>query len=194
MPTQHDRRLELATRVLHRIDERLRQYGVDPESSRRDRSMAHTPRSAYGAYAAEPDHSIAEFNAALASRIVGVRLPELERWTRSGLVTPSASNNTEPSAERLYSFRDLLVAKVTQRLLDAGISSEQIKPAVEHLRQRGTDDLTRVTLMSDGVSVYEVTSTDEVIDLLHGGSGVFAIAIGGVWRELEGQIAEQTSA
>ncbi|MEP7092200.1 MAG: MerR family transcriptional regulator, partial [Nocardioidaceae bacterium] len=49
------------------------------------------------------------------------------------------------------------------------------------------------TLMSDGASVYECTSNDEVIDLLQGGQGVFGIAIGGVWREIEGSLAELPS-
>ena len=44
--------------------------------------------------------------------------------------------------------------------------------------------------MSDGASVYECTSTDEVIDLLQGGQGVFGIAVGRVWREIEGTLAE----
>ena len=83
--------------------------------------------------------------------------------------------------------------KVIKRLLDAGISLQQIRTAVQHLRERGTDDLTRVTLMSDGASVYECTSNDEVIDLLQGGQGVFGIAIGGVWREIEGTLAELPS-
>ena len=47
--------------------------------------------------------------------------------------------------------------------------------------------------MSDGASVYECTSNDEVIDLLQGGQGVFGIAIGGVWREVEGSLAELPS-
>ena len=64
---------------------------------------------------------------------------------------------------------------------------------MQHLRKRGTDDLTRVTLMSDGATVYECTSNDEVIDLLQGGQGVFGIAIGGVWREIEGSLAELPS-
>jgi DNA-binding transcriptional MerR regulator len=78
---------------------------------------------------------------------------------------------------------------VIKRLLDAGISLQQIRTAVQHLRERGTDDLTRVTLMSDGASVYECTSNDEIIDLLQGGQGVFGIAIGGVWQEIEGTLA-----
>ena len=43
--------------------------------------------------------------------------------------------------------------------------------------------------MSDGASVYECTSADEVIDLVQGGQGVFGIAVGRVWREVEGSLA-----
>jgi DNA-binding transcriptional MerR regulator len=100
---------------------------------------------------------------------------------------------TGSGTQRLYSFRDILLLKVIKRLLDAGISLQQIRVAVQHLRDRGTDDLTRVTLMSDGASVYECTSNDEVIDLLQGGQGVFGIAIGGVWREIEGSLSELPS-
>ena len=103
---------------------------------------------------------------------------------------PSVRGAAGSGSQRLYSFRDILILKVVKRLLDAGISLQQIRTAVAHLRERGTDDLTRVTLMSDGASVYECTSNDEVIDLLQGGQGVFGIAIGGVWREIEGTLAE----
>src|SRR5699024_11580066 len=44
--------------------------------------------------------------------------------------------------------------------------------------------------MSDGASVYECTSADEVIDLVQGGQGVFGIAVGRVWREVENNLAE----
>jgi DNA-binding transcriptional MerR regulator len=87
-------------------------------------------------------------------------------------------------SQRLYGFRDILMLKVVKRLLDSGIELNQIRVAVEHLRERGTD-LAEVTLMSDGVSVYECTSPDEVVDLLQGGQGVFGIAVngsGGRWR------------
>ncbi len=47
--------------------------------------------------------------------------------------------------------------------------------------------------MSDGVSVYECTSPDEVVDLLQGGQGVFGIALGRVWQEVEGSLAELPS-
>ena len=118
---------------------------------------------------------------------------QLDYWARTGLLEPSVRSATGSGSQRLYSFRDILLLKVIKRLLDAGISLQQIRTAVQHLRERGTDDLTRVTLMSDGASVYECTSDDEVIDLLQGGQGVFGIAIGGVWREIEGTLSELPS-
>ena len=128
-----------------------------------------------------------------ACNAAGITYRQLDYWARTGLVEPTVRGATGSGTQRLYSFRDILLLKVIKRLLDAGISLQQIRTAVQHLTERGTDDLTRVTLMSDGASVYECTSNDEVIDLLQGGQGVFGIAIGGVWREIEGTLAELPS-
>ena len=128
-----------------------------------------------------------------ACNAAGITYRQLDYWARTGLVEPSVRGAAGSGSQRLYSFRDILILKVVKRLLDAGISLQQIRTATAHLRERGTDDLTRVTLMSDGASVYECTSNDEVIDLLQGGQGVFGIAIGGVWREIEGSLAELPS-
>ena len=65
-----------------------------------------------------------------------------------------------------------------KRLLDAGISLANIRSAVEALRCRGVSDFTGLTLVSDGISIYEFTSASDVVDLLAGGQGVFGIAIG----------------
>ena len=128
-----------------------------------------------------------------ACNAAGITYRQLDYWARTGLIEPTVRGATGSGTQRLYSFRDILLLKVIKRLLDAGISLQQIRTAVQHLRARGTDDLTQVTLMSDGATVYECTSNDEVIDLLQGGQGVFGIAIGGVWREIEGSLAELPS-
>ena len=128
-----------------------------------------------------------------ACNAAGITYRQLDYWARTGLVEPSVRGAAGSGSQRLYSFRDILILKVVKRLLDAGISLQQIRTAVAHLRERGTDDLTRVTLMSDGASVYECTSNEEVIDLLQGGQGVFGIAIGGVWREIEGTLSDLPS-
>jgi DNA-binding transcriptional MerR regulator len=128
-----------------------------------------------------------------ACNAAGITYRQLDYWARTGLIEPSVRGAKGSGSQRLYSFRDILILKIIKRLLDAGISLQQIRTAVSHLRERGTDDLTQVTLMSDGASVYECTSNDEVIDLLQGGQGVFGIAIGGVWREIEGTLAQLPS-
>jgi DNA-binding transcriptional MerR regulator len=120
----------------------------------------------------------------------GITYRQLDYWARTGLVEPSVRGAHGSGSQRLYSFRDILVLKVVKRLLDTGISLQQIRAAVHHLRDHGTGDLAEVTLMSDGVSVYECTSADEVVDLLQGGQGVFGIALGRVWKEVEGNLAE----
>jgi DNA-binding transcriptional MerR regulator len=126
----------------------------------------------------------------MACTAAGITYRQLDYWARTGLVEPSVRAAHGSGSQRLYSFRDILVLKVVKRLLETGISLQQIRAAVQHLRERGTHDLAQVTLMSDGASVYECTSADEVVDLLQGGQGVFGIALGRVWHEVEGSLAE----
>jgi DNA-binding transcriptional MerR regulator len=128
-----------------------------------------------------------------ACNAAGITYRQLDYWARTGLIEPSVRSASGSGTQRLYSFRDILILKVVKRLLDTGISLQQIRTAVDHLRKRGTDDLTQVTLMSDGASIYECTSNEDVIDILQGGQGVFGIAIGGVWREIEGTLSELPS-
>jgi len=124
-----------------------------------------------------------------ACRAAGITYRQLDYWARTGLVEPSVRTATGSGTQRLYGFRDILVLKVVKRLLDTGVSLQQIRLAIACLRERGVEDLAQITLMSDGASVYECTSPDEVIDLLQGGQGVFGIAVGRVWREVEGELA-----
>lgn len=129
------------------------------------------------------------YRSTVACQAAGITYRQLDYWARTGLVEPSVRDATGSGMQRLYSFRDILVLKVVKRLLDTGVSLQNIRAAVEHLRQRGVADLAQITLMSDGASVYECTSQDEVIDLVQNGQGVFGIAVGRVWREVEGQLA-----
>ncbi|MEN9923240.1 MAG: hypothetical protein RIS09_754 [Actinomycetota bacterium] len=91
---------------------------------------------------------------------------------------------------RLYSFYDILVLKVVKRLLDTGVSLQNIRAAIEHLRSQGIEDLSSITLMSDGASIYECRSDDEIIDLLRGGQGVFGIALGSIVTEVEATLSD----
>ncbi|GAA2608828.1 hypothetical protein GCM10010399_44570 [Dactylosporangium fulvum] len=124
-----------------------------------------------------------------ACHAAGISYRQLDYWARTGLVVPSVRDAAGSGSQRLYSFRDIVVLKVVKRLLDAGVSLQNIRKAIETLRSRGADDLAGITLISDGTTVYECRSPEEVVDLLQGGQGVFGIAISGAFKEIEGTLS-----
>jgi DNA-binding transcriptional MerR regulator len=124
-----------------------------------------------------------------ACHAVGISYRQIDYWARTGLVSPSIRDASGSGTQRLYSFRDLVVLKVVKRLLDAGVSLQNIRKAIETLRSHGVEDLAGITLISDGTTVYECRSAEEVVDLLQGGQGVFGIAIGGAFKEIQGSLS-----
>jgi DNA-binding transcriptional MerR regulator len=125
-----------------------------------------------------------------ATAAAGITYRQLDYWARTGLVVPSVRDASGSGTQRLYSFRDIVVLKVVKRLLDAGVSLQNIRKAIATLRQWGEDDLATMTLISDGTTVYECRSAEEVVDLLQGGQGVFGIAISGAFKEIQGSLAD----
>ncbi|RZQ63733.1 MerR family transcriptional regulator [Amycolatopsis suaedae] len=141
-----------------------------------------------------PDASLPDelvgYRGPAACQIAGITYRQLDYWARTKLVAPSIRTAHGSGSQRLYSFKDILVLKVVKRLLDTGVSLQNIRVAVEHLRARGVRDLAKVTLFSDGTTVYECTSPEEIVDLLQGGQGVFGIAVSGAMQEISGTIHE----
>jgi DNA-binding transcriptional MerR regulator len=133
------------------------------------------------------------YRGAVAARAAGISYRQLDYWARTQLVEPTVRGAAGSGSQRLYGFRDILVLKLVKRLLDTGISLQQIRVAVNQLRESGINDLAQTTLMSDGASVYLCTSNDEVIDLVSRGQGVFGIAVGKVLREVEHDLVELDS-
>jgi DNA-binding transcriptional MerR regulator len=125
----------------------------------------------------------------VACSAAGITYRQLDYWARTGLVVPTVRGASGSGTQRLYGFRDILILRIVKRLIDTGVSLQNIRAAVDHLATRDGEDLARITLMSDGASIYECRSADEVIDLVRGGQGVFGIAVGSVWREVEGTLA-----
>src|SRR3954468_20941493 len=130
------------------------------------------------------------YRGAVAARAAGITYRQLDYWARTALVEPTVRGAAGSGSQRLYGFRDILVLKLVKRLLDTGISLQQIRTAINQLRESGINDLAQTTLMSDGASVYLCTSNDEVIDLVSRGQGVFGIAVGKVLREVESSLVE----
>ncbi len=130
------------------------------------------------------------YRGASAASAAGISYRQLDYWDRTELVVPSIQTASGSGSQRLYSFRDILVLKLVKRLLDTGVTLQQIRFATSQLHESGIQDLTNITLMSDGSRVYLCTSQDEVIDLLGQGQGVFGIAVGRVLQEVENTLVE----
>lgn len=135
-----------------------------------------------------PDDEVG-YRVPIACQVAGITYRQLDYWARTKLVMPSIRTARGSGSQRLYSFKDILVLKIVKRLLDTGISLQNIRLAVDKLRNRGVNDLAEITLVSDGTTVYECRSNEEVIDLLGGGQGVFGIAVPGIVKELTGTIS-----
>ncbi len=130
------------------------------------------------------------YRGTVACAAAGITYRQLDYWARTDLVRPSLTPAPGSGAGRLYNFRDIVILKIVKRLLDTGVSLHNIRAAVAHIHSRTSAQLAGITLMSDGATVYECTSAEEVVELVHAGQGVFGIAVGAVWREVEAVLAQ----
>jgi len=122
-------------------------------------------------------------------KVVGISYRQLDYWARTELVRPSIRDAGGSGTQRLYSFEDLLQLRVVKTLLDTGISLQQIRKAIEYLKESKRQPQS-VTLMSDGNRIYAPESPDAVIDLISRGQGVFAIALDKVRDDLSNSLAK----
>lgn len=124
-------------------------------------------------------------------KLIGITYRQLDYWARTGLLRPSVADARGSGSKRLYSYRDLLELKVIKQLLDAGVSLQSARRAVDCLRQNlGADLASAKLVLTEGRSVLAQTN-GEVVDLLAGGQGVFNIVpLSGVVDELEAAIVE----
>ena len=122
--------------------------------------------------------------------LVGISYRQLDYWARTDLLRPSVRTAAGSGSQRLYSFTDIVQLKVIKSLLDAGMSLNRIRTAMDILKEmlQSETPLSDVTLLSDGTTIYAAHSADEVVDIFRRGQGVFGIAVGPVQRALEGEI------
>ena len=122
-------------------------------------------------------------------RIVGISYRQLDYWARTELVVPSIRDAHGSGTQRLYSFQDLALLRIIKKLLDTGVSLQQVRKAIGTLRALKEPEV-GTTIVSDGTRIYAVESPEAVVDLLAKGQGVFALAVDKVWTDLEGTIAK----
>ena len=123
--------------------------------------------------------------------IVGITYRQLDYWARTNLLRPSISEARGSGTQRRYSYRDLLELKVIKQLLDAGVSLQSARRAIECLRDNVGGDVASANLVLNGSSSVLARTDGEVVDLLRGGQGVLNIVpLAGVKEELDAAIHE----
>ena len=133
--------------------------------------------------------SQASFRGPQVCTIVGISYRQLDYWARTGLLRPSISEARGSGTQRRYSYHDLVELKVIKQLLDAGVSLQRARKAVDCLRGALGQDLASTSLVMAGATSILAHSDGEVVDLLRGGQGVFNIVpLSGLVEELEAAI------
>ncbi len=122
--------------------------------------------------------------------IIGITYKQLDYYDRTDFIKPSIGGAGGYGTRRTYNFNDLMKLKVVKKLLEAGISLKKLRKTKKYLEgyDGSNDGLLKVTLLSDGKTVYACDSDKAIIDTLKSGQGVFGIALGKVYLDLNGDI------
>ncbi|HHT79024.1 MAG TPA: MerR family transcriptional regulator [Actinobacteria bacterium] len=125
-------------------------------------------------------------------KITGLTYKQLDYYDRTDFLSPSVNQAVGYGSKRMYSFNDLLKLKVVKSLLDAGISLHKIRKTKKYLELdgNGEDAFLKVTLISDGNTVFACYSDKEIIDTINNGQAVFGIALEKVYNNLKDDVED----
>jgi len=139
----------------------------------------------------EPAPDAQGFRGPQVCALIGITYRQLDYWARTGLLRPSIADARGSGTQRLYSYTDVVELKVIKQLLDAGISLQRARRAVECLRDGLGRDLASSNLVLVGTNSVLAHTDGEVVDLLKGGQGVLNIVpLSGVLEELDAAILQ----
>ena len=125
-------------------------------------------------------------------KLTGLTYKQLDYYDRTKFLSPSINKALGYGTKRMYSFSDMLKLKVVKNLLDAGIGLQKIRKTKKYLEMTGNgdDDFLKVTLISDGNTVFACYSDQEIIDTLNSGQAVFGIALEKVYKKLKEDVGK----
>jgi DNA-binding transcriptional MerR regulator len=108
-------------------------------------------------------------------KLVGITYRQLDYWARTNLLRPSLADAKGSGTQRVYSYGDLLELKVIKSLLDANVSLQSARTAVEYLRDNLGEEIASANLVLCGDTPLLVREDGEIIDLVRKGQGVLNI-------------------
>ena len=117
------------------------------------------------------DSTHAGYRGATACAVTGITYRQLDYWARTGLLVPSIRTATGSGTPRLYSFRDAAGAAGDQAPARHGCLAAERAPCRRSPSGSAGWGPVEITLMSDGASIFECTTEDEVVDIMQGWPG-----------------------
>ena len=122
-------------------------------------------------------------------KIVGITYRQLDYWARTDLLRPSLVDAAGSGTQRRYSYRDLVALKVIKSLLDAGLSLQTARKAIEYLRDHMGEELASASLVLDGTRSVLVRTGEDIVDVVRQGQGVLNIVpLAGLVEQLDASI------
>jgi DNA-binding transcriptional MerR regulator len=125
-------------------------------------------------------------------KIVGISYRQLDHWDRTGLKSPSLEQARGSGTQRVYSYQDVVELRIIKQLLDAGVTLQRARKAIDFLRESGGEIATASLVLGADGSVL-ARNDEELLDLLRGGQRVFnVVALSGVKGDVDSAIVEIT--
>jgi len=139
--------------------------------------------------------SVAGFGSTIVLKLAGVTYRQLDYWARTGLVGSSIRQAAGHGSRRVYSFEDLVALRVVARLLDAGVSLQAVRRAIEYLKRHTERPLSTLALAAKGNRVFVLTGNPaKIIEATAQGQVVIAIDVEPIVRDLRADVTELSAA
>jgi len=134
------------------------------------------------------------FSGTQVCKLVGITYRQLDYWARTGLLVPSIAEAKGSGTKRRYSYQNVVELKVIKQLLDAGVSLQRARQAVDCLRENLSADLASASLILSSSTSVLAADSGAIVDLLAGGQGVLnVVPMGGLVSDLDASIIEISS-
>src|SRR6266478_8360776 len=123
--------------------------------------------------------------------LTGITYRQLDYWARTRLVGASIRQAAGSGSRRVYSFEDLVALRVIARLLDAGVSLQAVRRAVEYLKRHTERPLATLGLIAKGKRAFALTEDPtKMIEATAQGQVVIAIDVEPIVKNLQAEVTQ----
>ncbi len=139
---------------------------------------------------------LGEFRAPEVCELTGISYRQLDYWTRTGLIQPGIKTASGSGTRRLYSFKDLVLIKTIKGLIEAGMSLQKVREAIDYIRNAMTRDPSELTLIATegSILIFGPGEEAQLVDALRGGQTALSIALGPLFDQLQERVSEMEKA